>query len=359
MQHRDQHQPPDDADLVRRAAEFQDDTARALALARRAEDGDDPAAHREAAAAALAAGRPAHALRLTARANQLDPDNEAGKAGALAAERALVAAARSSTRAGEAATRVFIELVNACIAAGGGKALDLLLLTEIESPELDPMLANWRDGESVTAIDFINAALARLGSGGIRLIERPGDGGEVVEARRVEIRAGRQPSIHEMLELTSAGAACQRCGAPRWTFTHDDDHGEYCAVCAFPLDLGVLSQHRRRATAEGLQRELEEHKGRADAAERKVEQHQRQVASLSGKIENLGAAVQKEREHRHRLIGAGRVPVDALVSDPASTVEDLRAAASGAAARAAASAAQADALALEIARRAGGREGSG
>lgn len=344
-----------DAEIARLAAEFGDHTHKALALARVAADSESPADQRAAGRAMLDARRPAAARRLAALALQADPDSAEGQALLRDAERGLTEARRSRARTGEDFIRETLALVRAAVDAGAGRALGVLLRTNVEAPELDGLVVS-RDGEAgVSALDFVNAVLARLGAGGLALVGREGSDGFVATgARRVELRVDRQPTVLELVAAASAdGAACNGCGAPRFMVAHDDDLGEFCSVCAYPLAPEHLAMHKQRATVGSLTAELVEVKRDRDRHAALAAEARKQVEGLEGKIGKLAKQVDIEKGRRLQLIAAGKTPIDRLLADPNATVEELKAAAAGAAGQAQASADVAARVAVEISRREG------
>jgi hypothetical protein len=343
-------------DIARLAAEFGDNTSRALALARVADQSESPADQLAAGEAALTARRPAAALRLAAMAGQHNPDDPAVVRLRANAERGLVEARRSRARAGEGFIRELLALVQAAIDAGAGRTLGALLATNAEGTALDGLVVS-RDGTAgVSALDIVNAVLSRLGSGGVALVAvgDNADGFVAVGARRVELRVDRQPSVVELAEAAAVeGTACNGCGAPRYMQAHDDDLGEFCSVCAFPLAPEHLVKHRQRATVGTLTAELAEVRRERDRAATLAAERAKTVEGLQGKIQKLTGQAQGERDRRIALVRAGSSPLEMLLADPTTPIEDLQAAAAGAVERAQASAAQADRVAVEIARRQG------
>lgn len=337
--------PHADTEVARLASAFGERTVTARTLARLAEDGDDPDAHRRAARAALDAGRPAHARRLVARALELEPGDPETTNLARAAELGMKDASRAATRGGEMFAAELYQLLYQA-----RDHLGLLLLTATADPALVELVGDiGRDPDQVCGIDLVNLALSRVGAGGLGLYT---DASGKVGVRRIQQKGSKDSTAALLARVEAEGTPCGSCGAPRWSFAVDEDHGEYCATCAWPLGAQAMAGHRRRRSNEQLQAALAGAEEARTAAEKGKAAAELAVKSLEGKIAKLTQTVEKEQQHRRHLIagGVGQASLAEL------SVEELAAAARGAAERATASASQADAVAVEIARRAGGRE---
>lgn len=351
--------PHADTEVARLASSFQDRTVTAIALARVAEAGDDPTAHRRAARAALDAGRPAHARRLIARAQELDPDHPEHAAVVRDADSECKAAGRAVARGGE----IFCSELYSLLFQARAMGLDVLLLSAQTTPELVELVGDIaRKPGQVCGLDLLNLALARAGAGGIAL--EPANGGACrcggacqwpdgvcysVGVRRIQQRGSKESTAALLAQVEAEGRPCDRCGAPRWSFAHDPDHGEFCAVCAWPLAPATLASHRRRCSHEQLEVRVRGLEAERDEAHEGRDAARAHALAQEGKVAKLGKKIEAEQRQRQQLVagGAGQASLAEL------TIEELQAAAAGATARAQASAAQVDVVAVEIARRAG------
>lgn len=311
---------------VARTTKFHDQTRKAAVLAANA--GDDPALLREAALAQLQARRPAHALRLAVRALELDPGPQSERV-RREADNAVKAAPRAVARFGEAFAAALYELVFQ--ARGHARELGQLLLTSIDCDPLEALVGAdlTRDPGKVCAMDLINGTLARMGAGGLDL---RGDASAMEGVRRTPLRTSK-PGLVELLgRVEVEGAPCEACSAPRWTFAHDDDLGEFCGVCCWPLQASALEAGRRHATVEQLEAQVAELRETLAARDKLVERQTQQVAELEGKLEKVKATFQGRGRLRPRPVLPGEaapvladVPIGDLQAQAAQALATINA----------------------------------
>ena len=264
------------------ASEFKDITLHALVLARSAAAGDDPALHQRAASAALRAGRPAIAVRLAARAAEIagvEQERNVATVMQRAAEIAVRAAPRASARAAEDFVRALVATVADVIQNGGPEAGDILALL-LATPTR--FVNGPRAGEEIRAIDIINAALGQIGNAGIDVVGR---GSQVVGARRIPLIMGRDSVAALLAQVEAEGDPCEGCGAPRWTFAHDDDLGEFCASCGWPQAPAALESTKRRKTNRELRARVAELEATVADRDATIATRDKQIAAANGRVD--------------------------------------------------------------------------
>lgn len=278
-----------------------------------------------AARAALAAGRFEAARRLAGRVLARAGEGSGKLAPALrgqvddgiaAAARSIEAEARDGLRttnyARERSARLFANewavKLRAVVEAGGAEALELFLKGVPDKAKIaeQAKMPTRVEGE-LCPLDLVNFVLMHLGGGvGVTLLA---DGkGSVVQTaftpHAPAPSAGHDlESLAARLEAAGGAAPCPMCGAPRWTFVADDDHGEACACCSWPHAPGKSPVVRRQLAAEELAATLRER----DA---EVERLKRQVADLEAIKTSLEAKVTKYDGEVRRLRAAPKPPVE-------------------------------------------------
>lgn len=336
---------PTDAEALQLARDFRDLHITARALARAAYLGDTAPEHLAAGKAALAAGLPALAAREALLAQQIDPGNPAALKLRSDATEATHAVRRAQAQQGSAFAAALYLLLYRLRAEEG---LASLLLTPAVNPALEAQLGAdlIREPGSVCALDIINATLAVMGAGGLEI---RGDDHKIEGITRCQIRGSKASAAEQLARIEAEGTPCENCGAPRWTFAADDDLGTYCSSCAWPHPVAALAQTRKRKTIAQLEADLAASQAETAAAKKATAAAADQVKGLEGKIAKLARTAQGEADLRRRLL-AGGAPA---VSTEEMSIEDLQAAARGAADQAAAAARRADELVVAAARKAG------
>lgn len=278
------------------AGEFKAATLQALHLSRAAEADDTLAAHMDAGRALIAAHRPAAAARHLARARELAGERPPAELEVMTRQAAQAAtlAARPRARSGTVFVQTLVEV-----------------LQEHERDRVNLTLSS-------DALTVVNETARRLGSGHVlELVPR----GEWLHAR---LGVAQGDKAARTVDQPDDGYPCERCGAPRWTFTHDDDLGEFCSSCAWPLsDVEALAATRVRRTnrelseqVKALQAEVADRDRRLAAAaaeklqlEAKIDKLKRpaQIMSRPGRARvNLGGALGQPR-------GSSAIPADATL----------------------------------------------
>jgi hypothetical protein len=336
---------PTDTEALALARDFRDLHLTARALVRAAYLGDTAPDHIAAGKAALAAGLPALAAREALLAQQLDPGNPAALKLRSDATEATHAVRRAQAQQGSAFVAALYLLLYRLRAEEG---LAALLLTPVVNPALESQLGAdiVREPGSVCALDIISATLAGMGAGGIEI---RGDDHQIEGITRCQLRGSKASAAELLAKIEAEGTPCENCGAPRWTFAADDDLGTYCSSCAWPHPVAALAQTRKRKTIAQLEADLAASQAETAAAKKATAAALDQVKGLEGKIAKLAHTAQGEAGMRRRLLGGG--PEAASAEE--MSLEDLQAAARGAADTAAAAARRADELVVAAARKAG------
>lgn len=336
---------PTDTEALQLARDFRDLHLTARALSRAAYLGDTAPDHIAAGKAALAAGLPALATREAFAAQQLDPGNPAALKLRSDATEATAAVRRAQAQQGSAFAAALYLLIFRLRAEEG---LASLLLTPVVNPALESQLGAdlVREPGSVCALDLINATLAVMGAGGL---EVRGDDHQIEGVTRCQLRASKAGTAELLARIEAEGTPCENCGAPRWTFAADDDLGSYCSSCAWPHPVAALAQTRKRKSIAQLEADLAASQAETAAAKKATAAALDQVKGLEGKIAKLARTAQGEAGLRRRLLAGGAE----AVSTEEMSIEDLQAAARGAADTAAAAARRADELVVAAARKAG------
>lgn len=336
---------PTDTEALELARDFRDLHLTARALARAAYEGDTVPDHLAAGKAALAAGLPAQARRHAALALEIEP----GSPGALKLKGEATEATQSARRAiAQQGSAFAAHLYPLLYRLRGEEGLAALLLTPVVNPALEAQLGTdvIREPGSVCALDLINAVLATMGAGGV---EVRGDDHQIEGVSRIPLRASKAGAAELLAKVEAEGAPCENCGAPRWAFAADDDLGSYCSSCAWPHPIAALAQTRKRKTIAQLEADLAASQADLAAAKKATAAALEQVKGLEGKIAKLARTAQGEAGMRRRLLAGG---VEAVSTEEMS-IEDLQAAARGAADQAAAAAKRADEFVVAAARKAG------
>lgn len=306
------------------AAEFKAATLQALTAARVADADDTADAHLDAGRALLAAHRPAAAARHLARASELAGERPPAELESLTrqAAQAATVAARPRARSGTVFAQTYVEV-----------------LREHARDDLRPNLGP-------DALAVVNETLRRLGAGHTVEIEVRG------ERLIPRLNPGQPDKAARVVDQPADGYPCERCGAPRWTFTHDDDLGEFCSICAWPLahveDLAVT--RRRRTNREQAARIVELEAALADRDRKLVDAAGRE-RQLEAKVEKLKRPAQLMSRPRRAQVNLGGAlgPPNASSSIPLdATLEQVAAIASEATATCLASKSVVDACAVRL-----------
>lgn len=327
-----------DAEVAALAIEHRAATQAALALHREAERLDTVDARMEAARAAILARRPAAAVRHLTRAGEIAGHDQPAELVALKreAEIAVRHAARPSARAGAVFLEALVTALNMDTAQDRATRVepDFATATVLQLPSSTTS----PPARSYTAVDIINHALERLGCPQrLRLVER-GDG--YLDALTEQGRADRVRA-EALSAQPDDGHPCEGCGAPRWTFAHDDDLGEHCGACGWPHPLGILGSARHRATARELAERAKTLETEVAGRDRKLAETRAELDKANGKIEKLKRPAQILSGRRGRQVvvpgmAPATIPEDASIDDlmaiARKAVEQLTGLAAGAAA---------------------------
>lgn len=334
---------PTDTEALALARDFRDLFTTARALARAAYLEDTASAYVAAGKASLDAGLPAQALRQATQALGIDPGHTVADMLRRTAVEAIQATRRAQAQQGSAFAAALYQMLFRVRVEEG---LAEMLLTPVVNPALEAQLGAdiVRETGSVCALDIINATLAAMGAGGVavRMV-----GGTVFAITRCQLRASKAGAAECLAKVTAEGSPCESCGAPRWTFAQDDDLGSYCSSCAWPHPVAALNTTRKRKSIAELEAALAASRTETAEANKRTEAALAQVKGMEGKINKLTKTVQGEADARRRLMQGGSVAVEDL------SLEDLHAAAQGAAAQAQAGADRVAELAVRIAKKAG------
>ena len=285
--------PPTEAELAALARSHRAATTAAIHSSRATAVDDTAAAHTRAADDNLAAGRPAAAIRHLARAAELAPGEDFSTRN-REASRALEAASRPRARAAGIFVGVVIDVIASRV-----------------KTQRDAGVAPAEGEDFGQAVEVVNVAAARLGANQAIKLQRDAEGWPigVVEAARSDRAAAAAMSAQP-----GDGHPCEWCGAPRWTFAHDDDAGEFCAVCGHPQNATVLGETRRRLSMReqeqriaGLEAQVADRDGRLKLAAAELSREQGKVE----KLKRTGGALA-------RLRGAGRGVGPMLAQAPSS-----------------------------------------
>jgi hypothetical protein len=262
-----------DREAAKLAGEFQATTLAALAAVRVAAVDDTLAAHMDAGRGLLAAHRPAAAARHLARARELAGDRPPAELEVMTRQAAQAAtlAARPRARSGTVFVQTLVEV--------------------LQEHERDRALSS-------DALTVVNETARRLGSGHVlELVPR----GEWLHAR---LGVAQGDKAARTVDQPDDGYPCERCGAPRWTFTHDDDLGEFCSSCAWPLsDVEALAATRIRRT----NRELSE---QVKALQAEVADRDRRLAAAAAEKLQLEAKIDKLKRPAQIMSRPGRARVN-------------------------------------------------
>ncbi len=287
-----------------------------------------------AAQAMLDAGRPAAARRWAAEAVAIDSESTDAKALLREAQVTHDAAPRVRERGGEAVVAALVETL------GGDLGRMFMIVREYGEA-----------GEEVTALDLLNRALAKVGGAGLDIRM---DGDHVAHVRRITQRQDRVAAHTLLAQVDAEGAPCHGCGAPRWTFAHDPELGEFCGQCGWPLPASALDAGRRQKSVEELREETAALREQVAERDKTVATRDREIAAMQGRLDR----VQRTATGLHRQQRAARFrgPIDATAvptTIPAdATIEELQDQARQALALAQAGRDRVDQIAVEIARRA-------
>lgn len=280
-----------------------------------------------AAQAMLDAGRPAAARRWASEACAIDSESAEAKHLHREAEAAHTAVPRARERGAEAVVAALVETIGESVAAGADIPLDDVV------------------------IELLNKALAKVGGVGLDLRK---DNGHIIGARRIVQRQDRVATHAVLAEVDAGGAPCNGCGAPRWTFAHDPELGEFCGACGWPLPAEALDATRRQKSVEELREEVAGHLAQIEGLHKTVQARDKELTAMQGRIDR----VQRTAHGLHKQQRAARFgrPIDTTAvptSIPAdATIAELQDQARQALALAQAGQARVEAIAVELARRA-------
>lgn len=281
----------------------------------------------QAAQAMLDAGRPAAARRWASEACSIDSESVEAKQLHREAEAMLAAVPRARERGAETVVAALVATIGEAAVAG-------------EDIPLGPR-----------AVELINKALAKVGGVGVDLHM---DGDRVGGARRIVQRQDRVAMHAVLAEVDAGGAPCHGCGAPRWTFAHDPEIGEFCGQCGWPLPAEALDATRRQKSVEELREQVADLQGQLVVRDKSLEAAAREVTAMQGRLDRVQrTATGLQRQQRTARF---RGPIDATAvptSIPAdATIAELQDQARQALALAQAGQARVEAIAVELARRA-------
>jgi hypothetical protein len=325
---------PTQPDLASLAADYRATTLRFAALVGIAEEQDNPAILVETARAALAAGRPAAALRFARRGLQRatpesDPDGAYSTAlGALQreAEAARRAVANPVTRGAEALATALLQLLR--------DSARLAQATPTDAPT-SALAEAYRQG--LVPLDVVNDALARCGAGGLRVA------GETFARQPTRPDRG---AIEAFLSGHDSSPPCEVCGAPRWSWLTEPGVGEYCTICGHGAP-EETAQHRRMLSHAQLRERLQAANRETEAAKADAARARAETAAAKQGLERL-------KRLRKRLLGTGAEGKADLAN---MSLEDLEAHARDQAAKATAASENATAASVEARRRAAAQGG--
>lgn len=262
----DQNTPTTDAELATLARHHRAATTAAIHSSRAAAVDDTAAAHVRAADDNLAAGRPAAAVRHLTRAAELAPGEDFSTRN-REASRAFEAAARPRARAAGIFVGVVIDVIASRV-----------------KTQRDAGMAPAEGEDFGRAVEVVNVAAARLGSNQAIKLQRDAEGWPigVVEAGRSDRAAAAAMSTQP-----DDGHPCEWCGAPRWTFAHDDDAGEFCGVCGHPQTATALGETRRRLSMREQEQRIAELEAAVADRDGKLKIAAAELAREQGKVEKL------------------------------------------------------------------------